>query len=175
MSDMRRAAVSSSGAILLAMASLATVTACVPRPARLERPTATAGPTRDAAPTPGETTPLVLAGPTPTPSFTRPTPLPAPTFLAYNVKRGDTLTSIAREFRTTPRSIAFWSRGEHPSLDPESAAYQPDRLEIGWVLLLIPDSVFDEDELMDATPSPATQAPVDATSSPSQSPSPTAR
>ncbi|MBI3748980.1 MAG: LysM peptidoglycan-binding domain-containing protein [Chloroflexi bacterium] len=94
------------------------------------------------------------AGPTPVPSFARPTPLPAPTFLAYAVRAGDTLTSIAREFRTTPRSIAFWSRGEHPSLDPESAAYQPDRLEVGWILRLIPDSVFDEDELMDATPSP---------------------
>jgi spore germination protein YaaH len=85
----------------------------------------------------------------------RPTALPAPTFLAYAVKSGDTLTSIAREFHTTPRSIAFWSRGEHPSLDPESASYRPDRLEVGWILLLIPDTVFDEDELLDATPSPS--------------------
>jgi spore germination protein YaaH len=91
----------------------------------------------------------------PRPSFARPTPLPAPTFLAYTVKSGDTLTSIARIYRTTPRSIAFWSRGEHPSLDPESATYEPDRLEVGWTLLLVPDTVFDEDELMDATPSPA--------------------
>ena len=79
------------------------------------------------------------------PSFVRPTPLPAPTFLTYTVRSGDTLTSIAREFQTTPRSIAFWSRGEHPSLDPESAAYQPNRLEVGWILLLIPDAVVDED------------------------------
>jgi LysM domain len=108
-------------------------------------------------------------GPTPIPSFTRPTPLPAPTFLAYAVKSGDTLTSIARDFRTTPRSIAFWSRGEHPSLDPESSAYEPNRLEIGWVLLLIPDVVFDEDELPDATPAPPTTASPPASAVPAAS------
>ena len=97
-------------------------------------------------------------GPTPIPSFVRPTPLPAPTFLVYTVRSGDTLTSIARAFQTTPRSIAFWSRGEHPSLDPESTAYNPDRLEIGWILLLVPNAVFDESELPDRTPA-ATAAP----------------
>ena len=91
-------------------------------------------------------------GPTPIPSFIRPTPLPAPTFLTYTVRGGDTLTSIAHTFGTTPRSIAFWSRDEHRSLDPESAAYQPNRLEVGWILLLIPGVVLDEDELPDATP-----------------------
>jgi hypothetical protein len=84
------------------------------------------------------------------------------------VRSGDTLTSIAREFHTTPRSIAFWSRGEHPSLDPESPGYRPDRLEVGWLLLVIPDAVFDEDELLDATPSPSPAVP------PSSSPGPTA-
>jgi hypothetical protein len=103
----------------------------------------------------------------------RPTPRPAPTFLAYTVKRHDTLTSIARTFHTTPRSIAFWSRAEHPSLDPESPGYDPDRLEVGWLLLVIPDAVFDEDELLDATPSPSQAAPADGTAgsmSPSASP-----
>jgi|GEM_PF-2801934 hypothetical protein len=144
------------------------VAACVPRPTALTSPS-DAGTITTAAPSettaPSETG---LTGPTPIPSFVRPTPLPAPTFLAYVVTGGDTLTSIARAYRTTPRSIAFWSRGDHPSLDPESAAYEPNRLEVGWILLLIPDAVFDEDELPDATPT-ATTAP-----SPAVSPSPTA-
>ena len=121
---------------------------CVPRPTALAtRPavTATAATAPSAAPGP--------TGPTPVPSFVRPTPLPDPTFLAYIVKQGDTLTSIARAFGTTPRSIAFWSRTEHPSLDPLSDGYRPDRLEIGWDLLLIPGAIFDEDELPDPTPS----------------------
>ena len=155
MREMRVRAIPSAVVVLLLVAALPGVAGCVPRPANPATPAATAivpspvpagGPSASAATGP--------AGPTPVPSFARPTPLPAPTFLAYAVRAGDTLTSIAREFRTTPRSIAFWSRGEHPSLDPESAAYQPDRLEVGWILRLIPDSVFDEDELMDATPSP---------------------
>ncbi len=124
-------------------AAVLLVAACVAQPSDTPAPS-TASPT----------------GPTPIPSFVRPTPLPAPTFLAYIVKSGDTLTSIARATRTTPRSIAFWSRGDHPSLDPESAAYEPNRLEVGWILLLIPDAVFDEDELPDATPTAtATTAP----------------
>ncbi len=131
------------------------LTACVPRPAGPGSPSASVGGTTAAPSEAVETATTGPAGPTPIPSFTRPTPKPAPTFLAYTVKSGDTLTSIAREFHTTPRSIAFWSRGEHPSLDPDSPDYRPDRLEVGWMLLLIPDAVFDEDELMDATPSPS--------------------
>ena len=147
------------GVVLVALA-------CVPHPAT------PAGPS-DALVTgstvPGETPavgPTDAGGPTPIPSFVRPTPLPDPTFLVYTVRSGDTLTSIARTFGTTPRSIAFWSRGEHPSLDPESAAYEPDRLEIGWILTLVPNAVFDETELPENGPA-ATTAP-----SPPPSPSP---
>ena len=161
-------------AVILIAAGVLAVAGCVPRPAGPERPSpaATAGVGGSAMPT---ETPAGPTGPTPVPSFTRPTPLPAPTFLAYTVKPGDTLTSVAREFNTTPRSIAFWSRGEHPTLDPESATYQPDRLDVGWILLLIPDAVFDEDELMDATPSPTAAAASAGASSPSPTdgPSPT--
>jgi hypothetical protein len=127
------------------------VVACVPRPATLASPSGAVASASSGRSAPAPSGPV---GPTPTPSFVRPTPLPAPTFLAYTVKSHDTLTSIAQAFHTTPRSIAFWSRGEHPSLDPQSPGYRPDRLEIGWVLLLVPDAVFDEDELLDATPSP---------------------
>ena len=151
-------AVRSASAILL-------VAACVPRPASLaSAPDAVA--THSAAPS--EAPAWSPTGPTPIPSFVRPTPLPAPTFLTYTVRTGDTLTSIARAFRTTPRSIAFWSRDEHPSLDPLSATYTPNRLEVGWVLLVVPDAVFDEDELPDATPT------MTAEPSPTVSPSATA-
>jgi spore germination protein YaaH len=102
------------------------------------------------------------------PSFVRPTPTPQPTFLAYVVKRGDTLTSIARAHRTTARSIAFWNRIQHPSLDPDSPAYSPNRIEVGWILLIVPDMEFDPEDLPEestpASPSPST--------SPSQYPDP---
>jgi hypothetical protein len=142
-------------AVLVAAASVVILTGCVPRPAHPGTPAPTAGSGPSTRIEAGGSAPENPFGPTPIPSFRRPTPAPAPTFLAYMVQRGDSLTSIARQFRTTPRSIAFWSRGEYPSLDPESAAYRPDRLEVGWLLLVIPDTVFDEDELTDTTPSPS--------------------
>ena len=88
-----------------------------------------------ATPTPG----AAAASPTPPPAatFLRPTPSPQPTFITYVVKSGDTLNSIAKRYDTTGRSIAWWSRGLHPSLDPESPSYQPNRLEVGWVLQLL--------------------------------------
>jgi peptidoglycan/xylan/chitin deacetylase (PgdA/CDA1 family) len=98
------------------------------------------------------------------PSFVRPTPTPVPTFAVYVVKAGDSLNSIADEFRTTARSIAFWNRDEYPSLDPESDAYQPNRIEVGWRLRVIPGAVYDEDAEPGTPPSgsppPPTVAPV---------------
>jgi hypothetical protein len=94
------------------------------------------------------------------PSFVRPTPTPQPSFLAYVVKAGDTLTSIAKAHRTTARSIAFWNRTQHPSLDPDSPTYRPDRIEVGWVLLLVPDLELDPEDLPpEPTASPATPGP----------------
>jgi hypothetical protein len=92
------------------------------------RPTPTPSPT--ASPTP---TPL----PTPTPTPAPPTPTPAPTFEAYAVRSGDSLVAIARRFGTDGRSIAYWNRQQYPSLDPESAGYRPDNLQIGWVLQIL--------------------------------------
>lgn len=166
MRGMRSRAVSRAAVILLAAAGVPLMAGCVQRPAGIASSSATSV---GASVEPGLTVPPEPVGPSPAASFVRPTPLPAPTFLAYTVKSGDTLTSIARAFRTTPRSIAFWSRGEHPSLDPESAAYEPDRLEVGLVLLIIPDAVFDEDELPDATPSPAPSASEHASADPTPS------
>jgi hypothetical protein len=101
-------------------------------------------------------TPTLGAARSPTPppaapTFLRPTPSPQPSFTAYVVRPGDTLNSIAKQFHTTARSIAWWSRGVHPSLDPESPKYQPNRLEVGWILQILPGTEVDENN----PPSPA--------------------
>jgi spore germination protein YaaH len=83
----------------------------------------------------------------------RPTPTPLPTFLVYTVRPGDTLTSIARQFRTTPRSIAFWNRTTYPSLDPDSPGYAPDSIKAGWDLMLVPDVELDPEDLPEPSPS----------------------
>ncbi len=96
--------------------------------------------------------------PTPTPpepTFTRPTPSPAPTFVGYTVQVGDSLSTIATTFHTTARSIAWWSRGMYPSLDPESPGYKPNRLELGWVLTILPGAVVDENNPPSPSPPPA--------------------
>jgi hypothetical protein len=117
---------------------------CIPPPIgrATASPQASLGPPVAATPTP---TP-VPSGPTAPPSFVRPTPTPLPTFLSYVVKAGDTLDSIARAHGTTSRSLAFWNRTTYPSLDPDSAGYAPDRIAIGWVLLLVPETEIDEDQ-----------------------------
>ena len=90
------------------------------------------------------------------PTFVLPTPSPAPTFLTYRVKSGDTLNSIARKFKTTARSLAWWNRGTYPSLDPESFEYDPSTIRVGWVLAVMPDTVVDEES--PPTPSPGPSA-----------------
>jgi hypothetical protein len=109
-------------------------------------------------------------GPTPRPSFVPPTPTPEPTFLVYVVKKGDSLNTIAHRFKTTARSIAFWNRATYPSLDPESAKYQPNLLKLGWTLFLRPNDVVDEQELPEPSssaddttdPEPADPGPSDS-------------
>ncbi|MGZ8501624.1 MAG: polysaccharide deacetylase family protein [Candidatus Limnocylindrales bacterium] len=92
--------------------------------------------------TPGPSpSPTAVVPPTPTPS---PTPRPTPTPLVYTVKAGDSLLSIAKRFKTTGRSIAYWNRARYPSLDPDSPKYNPDRIEIGWKLTLTPGVKIDE-------------------------------
>jgi hypothetical protein len=123
--------------------------ACVPEPTN--RPSPTAGvalATATPRPTP--------AGPTPTPSFVRPTPTPQPTFLAYTVVSGDSLDKIATRFGTSGRSIAYWNRATYPSLDPESGAYRPNDIKIGWTLLLIPHKEVDPENLPTLPPTPGT-------------------
>ncbi len=91
--------------------------------------------------------PSELPGPSPVPTagatFARPTPTPLPTFLAYLVKPGDTLINIALTYETTPLSIAYWNRPNYPSLDPDSPTYDPNRIEVGWTLMVIPRAIVD--------------------------------
>lgn len=144
------------------------VVACVPTPSSQATPASSdqAAPRGTSGPgTPGGG----ATSPSASPSFVRPTPMPSPTFLAYEVRSGDSLTSIARLFGTTARSIAYWNRDRYPSLDPDSETYEPNRIEIGWTLLLIPTEVVAEDDLPDATPAP-THAPPSAGPDPSRRP-----
>jgi hypothetical protein len=120
------------GPAFAAVACLAlalTAGACLPEAIR---PT----PTPVVTPTPEPTVPP----PTPTPA--PPTPTPGPEFVLHKVVRGDTLTRLARKYKTTGRSIAYWNRDEYPSLDPESPEYAPDNLQRGWVLRILPGEQY---------------------------------
>jgi hypothetical protein len=75
------------------------------------------------------------------------------------VRVGDSLTSIARTFSTTPRSIAWWNRGPYPTLDPTSELYDPNRIEPGWTLVLIPGGTVDDASPPTPSPGPATTSP----------------
>ena len=120
--------------------ALAGVAACLPQPGGR----ASTGPGASAVPAPATPTALPTGATVP-PSFVRPTPTALPTFASYVVRSGDTLTSIALAHGTTARSLAFWNRIRYPSLDPDAPSYDPNRIEIGWVLLLVPDTEIDED------------------------------
>jgi LysM domain len=140
-------------AATLATAVAAFAVACIPPSGRVASPIGTPDASAAiASPHPS------AAGPSSRPSFVRPTPTPLPTFLVYTVRPGDTLTSIARMFGTTARSIAFWNRANHPSLDPDAPSYAPDRIQAGWNLFLIPDVELDPEDLPDP-PSAAPSAP----------------
>ena len=113
----------------------------------------------------GSSAPTLTASLSPgLPTFARPTPSPSATFTSYVVRQGDTLNSIAKQFATTARSIAWWNRGTYPSLDPESESYDPDRLETGWTLVLIPG--IEVDDTNPPTPSPGPSSPGPTSSSP---------
>ena len=96
-----------------------------------EAPPATATPTA---------VPTVTPAPTPVPTAT---PKPTPTPIVHVVKRGENLIAIARRYKTTPQSIGVWNRAAHPSLDPTSPKYDPNRIEVGWRLTIIPGVTVD--------------------------------
>ena len=124
---------------------------CVPRPAGRTTPeSGTPSSSTGHAATAPATPPPSL--PSPTISFGRPTATPLPTFFTYRVRTGDTVTSIARQFGTTARSIGSWNRDTSPSLVPDRCRYNPNDIRVGWTLRLIPGVEVDPDEL---TPPPA--------------------
>ncbi len=149
---------------LVAVLALAAA-ACLPAAIR---------PTPAPTPTP---TPVPSAPPTPTPTPGPPTPTPAPTFAVYTVRRGDNLTSVAAKFHTSPRSIAYWNRDRYPTLDPESAKYAPNNLQLGWTLKIMPGQEYspppnDGETGVDQTPEPTDEPSPDASSWPDASASP---
>lgn len=135
---------------------LVIVVGCVPTPVRTRSADPVATASASFATTPTELVSPSPTGPTPPPSFIRPTPTPLPTFFVHVVRSGDTLSSIASTYATTGISIAAWNRGAYPSLDPESPEYRPNRIVIGWMLRLIPNLEIDEEELLQPTPSQPT-------------------
>lgn len=159
-------------AAALAVVAIVLVAAIVVVPGLLPSPSGSPGGSPSngtVSPTDGSATPgTSLPGPSPT--FVRPTPTPLPTFTSYVIRPGDTLTSIARAFDTSARSLAWWNRGTYPSLDPESEGYDPGHIEIGWVLVLIPGVVVDDSN--PPTPSPGLPTPI-PTVGPSLAPTPT--
>jgi hypothetical protein len=157
----------------LATAAIALVVlagACIPAGANISSG-ATAGTSMTAtAAAPSPSPASSLSGPSARPSFTYPTPTPLPTFFVYMVRPGDTLTSIARDQGTTPRSIAFWNRQRYPSLDPDSPRYAPNRIEVGWELLLVPNVELDPEDLPEPSPSESGSPSPSGSGSPSASP-----
>jgi Tfp pilus assembly protein FimV len=152
------------------LAGAVLVAACLPAGSR-EGASGSPGPVASSSPT----VPPGPSGPPPSPSFVRPTPTPQPTFLVYQVRPGDTLIAIAKRFGTDGRSIAYWNRSTYPNLDPESSSYRPDRLEVGWTLLIVPNATFDEQTLPEPSeligPSPsATPSEEDSGDEPSDKP-----
>ena len=135
-------------AVLSVLALAVLLAGCIPSAAVSGSPRAGSTPAAVATAVPQPT------GPTPIPSFVRPTPTPAPTFRVYVVKAGDNLNTIAHQFGTTGRSIAYWNRGTYPSLDPEAPNYKPNLVRVGWTLVLIPNAVVDEQTLPGPTPNP---------------------
>ena len=148
-----RPATTATRTLVLAVALAALATACLPPVARGP---AESGPAASGAVAPTVAVPSGPTGPTARPSFVPPTPTPAPTFAVHTVTSGDNLNSIAKKYGTSARSIAFWNRSTYPSLDPESPAYRPNLLKLGWTLFLIPNVILTDDE---APPLPSIELP----------------
>ena len=138
----------------IAFAALAVVlAACLPTTVR---PTPSgAGPA-----TPGAT-PSATAAPSPTRTPV-PTPTPGPTFLVHTVTAGETLLGIGRRYGTSGRSIAYWNRDTYPTLDPDAPGYDPNRIEVGWTLRILPGQEYvppDETPRPSVTPQPSLAIP----------------
>lgn len=101
------------------------------------------------------------------PSFVRPTPMPQATFMVYVVASGDTLSSIADTFGTSAQSLAYWNRATYPSLDPDSSNYDPNTIQAGWTLVLLPFAEVDPEDLPPPSEAPSESEYVSESASPS--------
>jgi hypothetical protein len=95
--------------------------------------------------------------------------------MLYTVVRGDTLVRIGKRFGTTGRSVAYWNRDTYPSLNPESPDYEPDGIQVGWVLRILPNQEYvpppdDGESGEDVTPAPSDPEEEFETPSPVASP-----
>jgi len=119
--------------IVSAWLAVAVVAGCLPTTVR---PTPSTDASASAVPA------TALPAPTRSPGAAPPTPTPGPTFVVHTVRPGETLLAIARRYGTSGRSVAYWNRDRYPSLDPDSAAYEPDRIEVGWALRVLPNEEY---------------------------------
>lgn len=85
--------------------------------------------------TPDSPTPPPNSQPSPAVSAT---PSATPGSVAYAALRGDSLSLIAARFGTTWQSLVYWNRDRYPSLDPAQSGHDPNRLEVGWQLIVWP-------------------------------------
>ena len=121
-------------------------------------PTPHPSPSPTAAPTP---TPTVSPSATATPSPRPPTPSPTPAFVTYTVVPGDSLSLIAGRYDTTWQSLVYWNKDRYPPLNPAAPGYDPNRIEIGWQLIVWPGvAVAYNPPLPTPTPRPPTPTPV---------------
>ncbi len=82
-----------------------------------------------------------------------PTASPTPTSgTTYTVRRGDSLSGIARAYGTTASQLTEWNRGRYPSL-----VGAPNVIEPGWILVVSPEpNVTPRPTAAPATPNPTT-------------------
>ena len=128
-------------AIVLAALLLGLVAVAVVAPG-LNQPAPSAAPV---SPSPSASASAIAASPTASPVPTiAASATPLPRVIEVQVLPGDSLNSIARRYDTKARSIAFWNRDRYPSLDPESADYEPDQIQVGWTLVVYPGQIYAE-------------------------------
>jgi peptidoglycan/xylan/chitin deacetylase (PgdA/CDA1 family) len=140
--------------------------ACSAAPSPTAGPSATAPSTAPSADVPESPSATASGRPSAAPSpTTSPEPPTSPDPVVHVVEAGDSLFSIARRYGTTARSIAYWNGVTYPTLDPRSPAYDPDRIEVGWRLVVHPGSVVDE-----ADPPPGPSAPPTSSAAPPSPP-----
>ena len=103
---------------------------------------------------PPSSTPSASEPPSPTGGSSDATPSPSAGVTLYTVQRGDTLSSIARDWGATVPQLQAWNGERYPSL-----ATDPDTLQAGWELIVSGDPSATPVPTPVVTPPPATPPP----------------